>query len=294
LLFFGSCFSEHIGGKCTYYKLNTRINPFGIVYNSRSLATLFSRISQEKLFTQNDFVFHDERYHSYAVHSKLSATSAEVLQQKLNANLLDTREYIAAATHLTITLGTAWVHKLKGSTEVVANCHKMPASLFEKTMLSTEEVLRDIESIAESVKALNSAVQLIFTVSPVRHIKEGLVNNQLSKAVLLQAVFLFNNKSQNSSYFPAYEMMMDDLRDYRFYQADLIHPNQVAVDYIWEKFIQAYISEDALGTIKRVSDIQNGLAHQPFNPSSEAHQNFLANLDYKIQNLKQDFPQIKF
>ena len=196
-----------------------------------------------------------------------------------------------AATHVVITPGTAWGYRLKESGEMVANCHKVPQKNFSKEIGDAKNALFEAAAI---VRELNPDAQIIFTVSPVRHLKDGFVENQLSKAKLITAVQEIVASEEKCAYFPAYEIMMDELRDYRFYAEDMVHPNKTAVDYIWQKFQEAWIASEALAVMKQVDTIQKGLLHRPFNEASEAHQKFRRDLQQKIEKLEKEVPQIRF
>ncbi|GAG96622.1 unnamed protein product, partial [marine sediment metagenome] len=188
-----------------------------------------------------------------------------------------------------ITLGTAWVYRFIETNELVGNCHKVPQKKFLKELLSIDEIVVSLENIISLIKDFNPKTTILFTVSPVRHLKDGFIENSQSKAHLLAAIHqVIENTTSGARihYFPSYEIMLDDLRDYRFYKRDMIHPNLTAIDYIWEKFQQAWLDDKTTSIMKEVDTIQKGLAHIPFNPKSEQHQQFLKNLQHKIQVLK--------
>ncbi len=209
-----------------------------------------------------------------------------------------TRQQISEATHIIITYGTSWVYRNLASNAVVANCQKVPQKQFSKEILSVETIEKSIQNTLDLIQKINPKVNFIFTVSPVRHLKDGFVENQLSKAHLITAIHqilkseICNLKS--AIYFPSYEIMMDELRDYRFYAEDMIHPNSVAIDYIWQRFSETSISEESHSIMKEVETIQKGLAHRPFNPNSASHQQFLSKLNDKMVKLQKQFPQIQF
>ncbi|TXD82795.1 GSCFA domain-containing protein [Subsaximicrobium wynnwilliamsii] len=298
VLLLGSCFSEHIGDKFGYFKFQHLQNPFGILFHPLAIERLISKASAEKRFTKNDVFQHNEQWHSFDAHSRLSHTSAEKLVEILNVQIEQTHQYITAATHIIITLGTAWAYKLKATQQTVANCHKLPQNDFDKHLLSVDAISEALERISETIYSHNKKVSLIFTISPVRHLKDGFVENTQSKAHLITAVQqVLRTKDKGrpvSFYFPSYELMMDELRDYRFYAADMIHPNSTAIDYIWERFNEQWISKDTQAVMEDVQSIQKGLAHRPFNPKSEAHQTFLQNLKGKQEALRTRFPHLGF
>jgi len=295
IVLLGSCFAENIGSKFDYFKFQNTVNPFGIIFNPVSIEKLISRIVTNQKFTEKDIFFHNERWHCYEVHSDLSHENKEELLFKLNALLEVTNNQIIESTHIIITYGTAWIYKLKSTNEVVANCHKVLQSEFEKEILSVETIEKSIQNSIDFIRKVNPNCYVIFTVSPVRHTKDGFVENQRSKAHLITAIHeTVNRQLTTDNYFPSYEIMMDELRDYRFYADDMLHPSQSAIDYIWIKFFENYISETEFGIMNQVCEIQRSLKHRPFNPNSESHQKFLSHLNEKINTLVTNYPKIKF
>ena len=291
VLLLGSCFVENIGKKLDYFKFRNLLNPFGILFHPAAINNFLKRVKEQHIYTEADIFFHNETWHCYEAHSDLNAVEQEDILNKLNAAVQETAEFLKSATHVIITPGTAWGYRLKESGEVVANCHKVPQANFSKEITVVKNALFEISEI---VRALNPSAKIIFTVSPVRHLRDGFVENQLSKAKLITAIQEIVSSEEHCSYFPSYEIMMDELRDYRFYAEDMIHPNSTAVDYIWEKFRQAWIASEASETMKKVDTIQKGLLHRPFNEASEAHQKFRKDLQQKIEKLEKEVPQIKF
>lgn len=294
LLLLGSCFSENIGNKLSYYKFQTQQNPFGILFHPKAIETFIAKVINEEMYTENDVFFHNERWHCFDAHSVVSSTSKEELLNTLNTNINSTYQHLKNTSHIIITLGTAWVYREIATDTLVANCHKIPQKKFLKELLTVEEVSESLEAINSLIKSINPETTIIYTVSPVRHIKDGFIENQRSKAHLLSAIHQVVESRNNTHYFPSYEIMMDELRDYRFYAEDMIHPNQTAIDYIWEKFSEVWFSEETLETMKEVKTIQKGLMHKPFNPNSEAHQLFLKKLQQKKETLLQAFPFMNF
>lgn len=293
---FGSCFVENIGEKLSYYKFQNLQNPFGILFHPFAIEDLLNHVVQQKIYSDDDVFFKNEQWHCYQAHSKLSATSKTELIDSLNTQVQLLNLYLKTATHVVITLGTAWVYKHKASHAIVANCHKVPQKEFDKELLSVDKISQSLQNSIAIITKYNLKAKVIFTVSPVRHIKDGFVENTQSKSHLITAIHkvLKEGKSPSLHYFPSYEIMMDELRDYRFYKADMLHPNTVAVDYIWEKFSRVWISKDAAKTLDTIQTIQKGLSHRSFNPNSEAHQKFLQNLKEKQEQLQLEFPHITF
>ena len=291
----GSCFAENMGEKFGYFKFQNTMNPFGIIFNPISIEKIIRRSVQKDYFTEKDIFFHNEAWHCFDVHSELSHPDKEVFLTNLNATLESTNNQINRSTHIIITLGTAWVYRNIESNQIVANCHKVPQKQFTKELLSIETIQQSLTNIINLIVEVNAAVKFIFTVSPVRHIKDGFAENTLSKSHLISGLSKVVKQNQSHcNYFPSYEIMMDELRDYRFYAEDMLHPNQTAIDYIWIKFFENYINETEFATMQQVCDVQKALHHRPFNPDSESHQKFLENLNQKINKLALQFPNIKF
>lgn len=293
LLLLGSCFSQNIGKKLNYFKFQSLQNPFGILFHPKAIENLISKSIGQETYSEKDVFFHNERWHCFDAHSDLSDASKESLIQNLNAGLASVNEQICKSTHIIITLGTAWVYRKKETKNIVSNCHKISQSEFKKELLSAEEILDCLKNVVDKIASVNENAQVIFTISPVRHLKDGFVENQRSKAHLVSAVQEIVNRS-NASYFPSYEIMMDELRDYRFYESDMVHPNQLAIDYIWKKFIEVLISGKAQTIMEKVEEVQKGLQHRPFNPDSQQHQSFLKSLEAKITYLEQEHPHMEF
>jgi len=293
ILFLGSCFAENMAEKFEYFKFQNTVNPFGIIFNAVSLEKLIRRSVQKNYFTEKDIFFHNEAWHCFEVHSELSNSNKEVFIQTLNSLIDSTNQQIAKSTHFIITLGTSWVYRNIESTEIVANCHKVPQKQFTKELLSVQQNEESLQNIMALVESTNPNCKLIFTVSPVRHIKDGFFENNVSKAHILAAVSsIIHHPSTN--YFPSYEIMMDELRDYRFYAEDMLHPNQTAIDYIWIKFFENYVKKEEFATMQQVCDIQKALHHKPFNPSAENHLKFLEKVRNKIDQIQQKLPHINF
>lgn len=290
----GSCFAENMGEKFDFYKFQSATNPFGIIFNPVSIDKILERAIHLNYFTETDLFFHNELWHCYEVHSDLSHPNKEAMLSNLNRLLTEMNSKLAAATHLFITYGTSWVYQLKSNGVVVANCHKVAQDQFEKVILSVTEIENAIQNSIDLIQKINPKCQLVFTVSPVRHIKDGFVENQRSKANLISALHTSISQQPTSCYFPSYEIVMDELRDYRFYAQDLLHPNAVAIDYIWECFCESNITVAAQQVMQEVESIQKGMAHRPFHPDSTSHSKFLQKLKEKSAQLEAQFPFMKF
>ena len=292
----GSCFALNMGEKLNYFKFQNTTNPFGIIFNPVSIEKLVVRAMNQKKFTEEDVFFHNERFHCYEVHSDLSSVNQQELLDSLNTSLEFTYQKIKTATHILITYGTSWVYQEKNSGAVVANCHKMPQSHFDKHLLSVASIEAAIQNTVDVIRKVNPNCSFVFTLSPVRHIKDGFVENQRSKAHLITALqnLLSDHLLDQAGYFPAYEIVMDELRDYRFYGDDLLHPSSMAIEYIWQRFRASSISETAWSTLDEVEAIQKSLLHKPFNPLAESHQKFQSKLQEKISKLQERYPFMKF
>ena len=276
-LLMGSCFSENIGSKLHKLKFNTLTNPLGICYNPVSIHQLLqSKKTIDLLEKEGIFFSHD-------LHSALNAQSKVEAEEKYKRQKSLLNKHLSQKGVLIITYGTAWVHELKETGKIVNNCQKQPSALFNKRLLSKEEIVQSFNRLKNSLSTEIEQQQIIFTVSPVRHVKDGFHENQLSKSVLHLAIDQICKESTNCSYFSSYEIMIDDLRDYRFYEDDLLHPNQQAVNYIWQKFSETYFTEATQKVNEKVNGINHSLQHKAFFPKSEQHQKFLRKLIQQME-----------
>ncbi len=293
-LLMGSCFTENMGGKLDYFKFQNLQNPFGIVFHPVAIEKLVTRAINEDFFTEADVFQHNEQWHCFEVHSKLSTSDKDAFISNLNDSLKNLKTYLEQASHIILTFGTAWVYRFIETDAIVANCHKIPQKKFLKELLSVEDVSAAIDNASTLIKTVNSNVTIVTTVSPVRHIKDGFVENMQSKAHLLSGLHEAISGQKQAFYFPSFEIMMDELRDYRFYEEDMIHPNNLAISIIWDRFKEVWIASETEHLQNEIETIHNGLKHRPFNPSGEAHQKFQINLQKKIDTLQKKFPFIKF
>lgn len=247
----GSCFAEHLSSRLGRYHFNHYSNPNGIVFNPFSLAEPLDRLLNNRKYTVADLIFYNEKWQSLYHHGKFSSVDKEVCLENMNREQVNFENQISSARWLIITFGSAWVYTLKDREVLVANCHKIPQSQFDKRLLSTEEIVAKWKNITEGLKAVNPDLHIVYTVSPVRHLRDGVHENNLSKSVLLLAIQSL--QSNSSFYFPSYELVIDDLRDYRFFDSDGAHPNELAVDYVFDKFIRSAMTEDSR---KKIEDIE--------------------------------------
>lgn len=291
----GSCFAENMGDKFQYFKFQNSINPFGIIFNPVSIEKIIHKAINAALFTEEDVFFFNERWHCFDVHSDLSNSNKEELLKSLNTIQKSINQQITESTHIIITYGTSWVYRNLERDSIVANCHKMPQKQFKKELLSVENLQESISNTIKLIHSVNPNCTIIFTVSPVRHIKDGFVENQWSKANIISALHkTFDFRLSTINYFPSYEIMMDELRDYRFYAEDMLHPNPVAIDYIWKRFVETTISESSFAVMDEVESIQKSLSHKPFNPNSESHLKFESKVREKITTLENQYSFMKF
>jgi hypothetical protein len=270
----GSCFIENISLPMAQAGFSTDVNPFGILYNPVSIAQSLSDLIENKIYTPEALFLHQGVYFSLAHHSRFSGTNKEQVLEQINTRIKQSSGFLKEARLLILTFGTATVYRLLSSGEIVSNCHKLPSGLFREERLPVGRIVRLWDELIKRLQTINPELHILFTVSPVRHWKNGIHENQLNKASLLLAVNELVKENERCYYFPSYEIMMDDLRDYRFYADDMIHPNRQAIDYIWEKFSQAYFAPATRIVIKEWESIQQALNHRPFHPESEEYRAF--------------------
>jgi len=294
ILLLGSCFTEHISQKLDYFKFDTLTNPFGILFNTSALQKAVLDCINNKVYTETDLTQNNGLWHSFAHHSQFSSPDAVKTLTAINTSINTANTFIKTASHIIITLGTAWVYTHNDSGKIVANCHKVPQKQFTKSLQSMAQISADLEGMYKALKSVNKKATIIFTVSPVRHLRNGFEENMLSKAHLIVAVQEHISRHKDSFYIPAYEIMMDDLRDYRFYEADMIHPNPTAINYIWQYFKNSWLSDKVFTIMNDIDAIQKDLKHRPFNKNSELHKKFEENLNKKIITLTAIYPKIKF
>lgn len=280
----GSCFSDHIGNLLKRYKFNTTVNPFGIIFNPISLLNLLQHAILNETLPENKIVKSQGMYYHYDLHSEISSATKSSLISFIGEKITSTGAFLKNIDTLMLTFGTAFVYRLKENKEVVANCHKMPSEYFKKELLTSEQI---ILTFNELYKKLPLDTTIILTVSPVRHIKDTLPLNSVSKSVLRLACHHLSTIHPNVHYFPAYEMMLDDLRDYRFYESDMLHPNSTAIDYIWEQFCKSYITEVDNKFIHKWDKILKAMEHRPFHAYSEENRRFLLNTLDLLKQIKE-------
>lgn len=293
-LFIGSCFTENIGNQMQRLKFSSMVNPFGILYNPLSINTCLQRLLSEKPYTSEELYYFNEQWLSWNHHGRFSHSDQNSCLQNINHQLQKASNFLKQADFLWLTLGTAFVYEWKESGKVVANCHKIPQKQFKHYLIEVEDIVVALYPTLQQIQATNPKLQIVFTLSPIRHWKNGAIDNQLSKATLLVAIHQLKENLEKVSYFPAYEIMMDDLRDYRFYESDMLHPNSTAIDYIWEKFQEVYFDQKTVKLKERIEKILNAKNHRPRNPKSEAHQRFLQQQLKQIEVLQNEYSFLDF
>jgi hypothetical protein len=294
-MFLGSCFSENIGNMLATRKFPVLVNPFGVVYNPQSVGLVLNRIITGELYQESNLINHNNFWLSVDHHTSFSNPNRELCINGINSSLANAHQFWEQTQCLAITFGTARVYNLKKSGKPVANCHKIPAKEFTHTLLSVDEIVGYWHTLIAKMLTLNPNLKIIFTVSPVRHWKDGAVGNQVSKSTLILAVNqLVNHFPQNVFYFPAYEIMMDDLRDYRFYADDMLHPSSLAISYIWDQFKKAVVSHDAQLLSAEIEKIILAVNHKPFNVNTKEYKQFVSTTLMKIDDLTQRNKELSF
>jgi lysophospholipase L1-like esterase len=275
ILLLGSCFADYISSRMKKTGLAVEANPFGVLYNPISVAQGLSDLINKKTYTVDNLFLHQGLYGSFSHHSHFSGVNPSEVVQKMNSELIRSADFLRQIQVLIITLGTASVYRLVSTGEVVANCHKLPSKLFEESRLTVNEAVEKWNPLIQDLRRIKPDIRIIFTVSPIRYCKNDVHLNCLSKSVLFLAADELIKAHSRCYYFPAYEIMMDDLRDYRFYAEDMVHPNTLAINYIWDKFCDAYLDGSAIELIREWENIQEALNHRPLHPETEEYKRFL-------------------
>lgn len=277
------------------YKMPVQINPFGVVYNPLSVAKVLRNILQNKEYTSNDLNHRNGLWFSFDHYTRFSSESLDECLLKINEACSNAHKFIKKASLIAVTFGTARVYRLVTTGQVVANCHKIPAKEFTHSLLMVDEIVAEWKKLIDEVLDAIPNVRFLFSVSPIRHWKDGAIGNQISKATLILAVHrLVEIYSNKAFYFPGFEIMMDDLRDYRFYDSDMLHPSQLAIDYIWQKFSNALIEHQAMLVTEKVHRVQQALSHRPVNPKSHEFKNFVDKILNEIVIIQKQYPFLNF
>ncbi len=294
ILFMGSCFTENIGNKMVDLKFPVLVNPFGVLYNPVSVRQSLEIILDKRNFEESDLGFFNNQWFSFYHDTEFSDSDKQQCLDNINSHLKIARQHLKSADYLIVTFGTAWVYQYIKTEKIVSNCHKIPAKEFKRFKLGVEDIFVQWAKLLNRLEDFNPGLKIIFTVSPVRHWKDGAIQNQLSKSTLILAIHQLIKVFDHIEYFPAYEIMMDDLRDYRFYADDMLHASKVAIDYIWKQFSETYFEKETSSIINEVNKIIRAENHNPLNSDSENHKRFLENLLMQKEILNSKYPFIKF
>jgi len=292
ILMFGSCFIQNIGDLLIANKFNVNLNPFGILYNPQSISQAIRLLLNKKSFTYNDIFEHKGLYHSFWHHGSFSDIDKNRCLDNINNHLETGAKDLKDADILFLTFGTAYVFHSKDQNMVVGNCHKLPAIHFDRYRLDMDGIVNDWNNLIQELKDVNPKLQIVFTVSPIRHQKDGAHENQLSKSTLLLAIDKICRNNKDTSYFPSYEILLDELRDYRFYNEDMVHPNPVAIRYIWERFSETYFNKETCRIIEEWEKIYMSLNHRPINSQSDEYKHFLRQTLLKLKAFNEKYPYI--
>lgn len=293
LMLMGSCFAENIGSMLIDAKFRCDVNPFGILYNPHSIRIALRQIMENKQYTAADLFYHNEQYRSYMHHGLFADDDSEKTLNGINHRIHEAHHALPHLNYLLLTFGTSWVYTLKENGQIVSNCHKMPANTFERTRLTVDEIVKDYTELIQDIQKLNSTCKFLFTVSPIRHAKDGAHGNQLSKAILLLAIERLQELFPGHiAYFPSYEIVLDELRDYRFYSEDMNHPSPLALEYIWKRFSESFFSPQTQTIINECQKIKKDLLHRPINKDSESYRAFLKQIVLKINRVEEKYPNL--
>lgn len=296
MLLIGSCFADNIGGRLIGHKFNVCSNPFGVQYNPLSIAQVLKRVALGKPFDEGspEIFSHNGLWHSIMHHGSFSHSSKDGLLGSINASLQHAHAMAGRCSTVIVTFGTAYVYTRKSDGCIAGNCHKLPGKDFERRLLGIVEIVDEFSEVIEIYRAAGREVRFLFTVSPIRHLRDGAHDNQKSKGTLLLAIDEIIARHSGCCYFPAYEIMLDELRDYRFYADDMLHPSAVAIEYIWECFSQCYFGEETRRINSAVEEIARALEHRPFDAKSDGYRKFLSTLIGKMDALAAKYPQLDF
>lgn len=290
LFLMGSCFIENIGKNLTENKFKSCINPFGVLYNPYSIAQSLEFLLDDTQFSESDIFYDKGLFHTFFHHSSFSNYDKENFIEQINRSRVDASSHLISSNVLIVTFGTSYVYEFIKTKQIVGNCHKIPAKQFKRYMLSVDDIVNQWSTIIEKLREVNEGLKVLFTVSPIRHLKDGAHGNQLSKATLLLAIDQIINNESDCYYFPSYEILLDELRDYRFYADDMIHPSPLAIHYIWQKFSDSYFSDSTKEIIKKWNNLLSAISHRPFNEETDEHKHFIRQTLLKLQEFQDKYP----
>ena len=294
LMLVGSCFTQHIGNRLADLEFKTLQNPNGILFDARSVCSSLISCIENKPVTPDDLFHLHELWQSWQHHSQFSGLQQQEVLSNINHMQGEAHAFLQKAGWLIITLGTAFSYRLRETGEPVANCHRAPTQWFHKHLMEIDEIQSSLSACLESLHAFNQELRIVFTISPVRHIRDGVTENNRSKARLIEAVHHVVHKYDYAHYFPAYELVIDVLRDYRFYDVDLVHPNYAATEFVFNRFIESYTAPKLSGLLEEIKKIKVAFRHRPSHPGTQAHKNFLESMTARIHALQQVYPYLDF
>jgi hypothetical protein len=294
ILLTGSCFTEHIGGALRDWKFDTLLNPNGILFDAASVATSLISYIQPRVYQEDDLVYLNELWQSWQHHGVFSRMDKQECLREINASQKRAHAFLREADWLIITLGSAFSYRLAAGGGAVANCHRAPAQTFDRHLMTIGEIVTGLDSCLHQLFYFNPDLKVIFTVSPVRHIRDGVVDNNRSKARLIEAVHHLTGKFDRLYYFPAYELVIDVLRDYRFYDVDMVHPNYAATQFVLEHFTEWALDQDSQALLVKVRELVTARRHRPFQPATLAHRRFLQDHFNKAVELAREYPLLDF
>jgi GSCFA family len=294
ILCLGSCFTQSIGSYFQCNKFNIDINPFGVQYNPLSIASSMTKIIDNKQYEKGDLFFEQERWHSFDHHSDFSDADINRCLENINKRVFRAHQNLSSLTHLMLTFGTNFYFLHKSDNKIVSNCHKVSSKEFERIEMSVELISKEVNEAIHQIKLINPNIRVIYTVSPIRYTQQGFAENTISKGKLFSALSNLLQIDSTAYYFPAYEIMMDELRDYRFYKEDMIHPSDEALRYIWQNVVDSMIEPNAQALMKEIHAINLELNHRPYQPESTTHQAFLKKLENKIKNITERYPFLNY
>jgi len=290
VLLTGSCFTEHIHDRLAHHKFRVMGNPNGILFNPLSVADSMDSYLSGRRYIEDDLFCLNELWNSWDHHTRFSDTDPGLVLEQINRSQEAAGAFLRKAGFVIITLGSAFQYYLKESGRPVSNNHRAPAQWFEKKLLDSTEITEALSAMLNRLLIVNPEVQILFTISPVRHIRDGVIDNNRSKARLIESVHELCGRYAQAHYFPAYELVIDILRDYRFFDIDFVHPNYLATSFVWEQFAELCLAPEARPVMKEVEDIMTARSHRPRFPGTEAHSRFREEYRSRVQALMQRYP----
>jgi hypothetical protein len=293
-LFMGSCFTDNIGEYLTAHKFPVLVNPFGTLFNPASIAENLGMLMHDKKFTADDLIQHNGLWFSLNHYTAFAYPDQEACLARINKSMAEASAWLKQCTYLFLTFGTAWIYTYNKTGKLAANCHKLPAAEFTRKLMDPEDITESYHKCIDELNNYCPGIKVIFTLSPVRHWKDGAVNNQLSKSILHYSIHKLLISHSNTAYFPAYEIFMDELRDYRFYAVDMLHPSEQGKTYIWERFFETWMDESVKKPMAGVNAILKAVTHRPLHTETFNHKKFVHNTLKHIDQLTGLYPFLDF